>query len=120
MKVLKLSVKKSVDDVCKEIENMIPCVLGTKPNKTKEERAIVYYPARGYAGIDDNLMDDIQIVVRKVNNSLTSIKLENSEKSKETEHFIRQLANRDWELHYFEKAYSTLNRVLFGMFPKEN
>lgn len=120
MKVLKLSAKKRVEEVCKEIEEMIPCVLGTKPNKKKVEKDIVYYPARGYAGIDSGLMDDIRIVVRKVNNSLTSIKLEDLKKSSETEHFAWQIREREWESLYFEKSYNTLNRVLSGMFPKEN
>lgn len=35
MKKIKFTTNKSVDVVCKEIEQIIPCVLGTKPNKEK-------------------------------------------------------------------------------------
>ena len=72
MKRVKFSTNKSVDVVCKEIEQMIPCVLGTKPKKEKRDKEIVYYPARKFLGTDD-MMDDVSIVVRKVNNSLTNI-----------------------------------------------
>ena len=77
MNKVKFNTNKSVEVVCKEIEQMIPCVLGTKPNKEKRDTETVYYPSRRFMGTDDN-MDDICIVVRKVNNSLTNIRLENS------------------------------------------
>lgn len=117
MKVLKLNTQKSVDDVCKEIERMIPCVLGTKPNKVKEEKAIIYYPARRFMGTDD-LMDDVRITVRKVNNSLVSIKLENSERLKNTDPLIKEIFGDNWRLTAIEKAYNVLFSVLSQMFPK--
>ncbi len=97
---------------------MIPCVLGTRHNKTKEDKAIVYYPARRFLNTDD-LMDDIRIVVRKVNNSLTSIKLEDSERLKNTSPLIKEIFGENWRLMAINKAYETLSNVLGQMFPKE-
>ena len=119
MKTIKLSTNKSVETVCKEIEKMIPCVLGTKPNKTKEDKAVVYYPARRFLGTDD-VMDDVCIVVRKVNNSLTSIKLEDSERLKNTDPLIKDIFGENWRLPAINKAYKTLENVLSQMFPKES
>lgn len=119
MKVVKLSTSKSIEDVCKEIEKMIPCVLGTKPNKTKEDKAIIYYPARQFLGTDD-LMDDVRIVARKVNNSLTSIKLEDSEHLKNVSPFIKEIFGENWRLPAINKAYKTLENVLSQMFPKQS
>ena len=106
MKKIKFATSKSVDVVCKEIEQMIPCVLGTKPNKEKRDKETIYYPARRFMGTDDN-MDDICIIVRKVNNSLTNIRLENSEY---LEH------NENWRAPAITKAYSKLENVLGQMF----
>lgn len=121
MKVLKLSANKTVDEVCKEIEKMIPCVLGTKPNKTKEDKAIVYYPARRFAGTDDgSAMDDIRIVVRKVNNSMTSIKLLDMERREKIEPIIKEIFGENWRTPAIKKAHSALERVLKEMFSKES
>lgn len=117
MKVLKLSAKKSVEEVCKEIEKMIPCVLGTSPNKTRREKAVVYYPARRFMATDD-LMDDVRIIVRKVNNSLTSIKLEDSEKLKNPDPLIKEIFGDNWRLVAIEKSYSALANVLSQMFSE--
>lgn len=106
MKKVSFTTNKSVDVVCKEIEEMIPCVLGTAPNKEKYGVKIVYYPARKFMCTDEN-MDDVHIIVRKVNNSLTSIKLENSE---------RQKMNETWRAPALIKAYSVLEKVLGQMF----
>lgn len=106
MKKSKFNTSKSVDTVCKEIEQMIPCVLGTKPNKEKRDKEIVYYPARRFMGTDDN-MDDICIIVRKVNNSLTNVRLENSEYHEK---------NENWRVPAIRKAYITLENVLSQMF----
>lgn len=106
MKKIKFNTSKSVDTVCKEIEQMIPCVLGTKPNKEKRDKETVYYPARRFMGTDDN-MDDVCIIVRKVNNSLTNIRLENSEYHEQ---------NGNWRVSAIIKAYSTLENVLDQMF----
>lgn len=119
MKMCKFSTHKSVEEACKEIEKMIPCVLGTKPNKAKEDDAIIYYPARRFAGEDD-LMDDVRIVVRKVNNSLTSIKLEDLEDLKNTDPIFVGLFGENRRLPMLEKAYEVLSNVLLQMFPKEN
>ena len=107
MKKVKFSVNKSVDIVCKEIEEMIPCVLGTKPNKTKEDKTTVYYPARRFMGTDD-MMDDVTITVRKVNNSLTSVKLENSEYHEKHGTVLRG--------HALSKAYHVLEKVMSQMY----
>ena len=106
MKKIKFNTRKSVDTVCKEIEQMIPCVLGTKPNKEKRDKETVYYPARRFMGTDDN-MDDVCIIVRKVNNSLTNIRLENSEYHEQ---------NENWRVFAIRKAYITLENVLGQMF----
>lgn len=106
MKKIKFATSKSVDVVCKEIEQMIPCVLGTKPNKEKRDKETVYYPARRFMGTDDN-MDDVCIIVRKVNNSLTNIRLENSEYHEQ---------NENWRVPAIRKAYSKLESVLGQMF----
>lgn len=106
MKKSKFNTSKSVDTVCKEIEQMIPCVLGTKPNKEKRDKEIVYYPARRFMGTDDN-MDDICIIVRKINNSLTNVRLENSEYHEK---------NENWRVPAIRKAYITLENVLSQMF----
>lgn len=106
MKKIKYTTSKSVDVVCKEIEQMIPCVLGTKPNKEKRDKETVYYPARRFMGTDDN-MDDVCIIVRKVNNSLTNIRLENSEYHDQ---------NENWIVPAIIKAYSKLENVLGQMF----
>ena len=106
MKKNKFNTSKSVDTVCKEIEQMIPCVLGTKPNKEKRNKETVYYPARRFMGTDDN-MDDVCIIVRKVNNSLTNIRLENSEYHEQ---------NGNWRVLAIRKAYITLENVLGQMF----
>lgn len=118
MKILKLSTQKNMEDTCKEIEKMIPCVLGTKTNKMREGKSVVYYPARRFMGTDD-LMDDVRIVVRKVNNSLTSIKLENSERLANPKPLIKEMFGDNWRLPAIEKAYKTLSNVLSQMFPKE-
>lgn len=106
MKKVKFNTSKSVDIVYKEIEQMIPCVLGTKPNKEKRDKETVYYPARRFMGTDDN-MDDICIIVRKVNNSLTNIRLENSEYHEQ---------NENWRVPAIRKAYRKLENVLGQMF----
>lgn len=87
---------------------MIPNVLGTKPNKQKVDKEIVYYPARRFLGTDDN-MDDIRIIVRKVNNSLTNIRLENSEYHEKY---------KNWRVPALRKAYSKLENVLGYMFKQ--
>lgn len=106
MKKIKFATSKSVDTVCKEIEQMIPCVLGTKPNKEKRDKETVYYPARRFMCADDD-MDDIRIIVRKVNNSLTNIRLEDSERHEQ---------NENWRANAIRKAYSTLENILSQMF----
>lgn len=106
MKRVKFSTNKSVDIVCKEIEQMVHNVLGTKPKKEKEDKNIIYYPARRFFGTDD-MMNDVVIIVRKVNNNLTSIKLENSE-------YYKKL--RNWRSPALEKAYNTLEHVLKQMY----
>lgn len=118
MRMDKMSTKKSVEEVCKEIDEMIPCVLGTKPNKNKVDKSIIYYPARRFLGTDD-LMDDISIIVRKVNNHLTSIKLEDSERLKKPDPLIKEIFGENWRLFAINKAYETLSNVLRQMFPKE-
>lgn len=113
MKRVKFSTNKSVDVVCKEIEQMIPCVLGTKPKKEKRDKEIVYYPARRFLGTDD-MMDDVSIVIRKVNNSLTNVKLEYSE------YFEKECSSfgLNWRVPALRKAYSTLENVLGQMFKQ--
>lgn len=106
MKKQKFSTEKSVEIVCKEIEEMIPCVLGTKPNKEKDDKAIIFYPARRFMGTDNN-MDDVRIIVRKVNNTLTNIRLENTEYHE---------TNENWRAPAVKKAYSTLEKILSQMF----
>ena len=108
MKKIKFNTSKSVDEVCKEIEQMIPCVLGTKPNKEKRDKETIYYPARRFMGTDDN-MDDVYIIVRKVNNSLTNIRLENSEYHEQ---------NGNWRFPAIRKAYNKLENVLGQMFKQ--
>lgn len=121
MKITKLSTSKSPEKVCKEIEEMIPRVLGTNPNKTKDGKVVVYYPARRFGGTDD-MMDDVRIVVRKVNNSLTSIKLENSERMKNqpTDPLIKEIFGDNWRLPFLERAHRVLDRCMRSMYPKEN
>ena len=106
MKKVKFSTNKSVDVVCKEIEQMITCVLGTKPNKEKRDKQTVYFPARRFIDTDDN-MDDICIIVRKVNNSLTNIRLENSEYHEQ---------NENWRAPAIRIAYSKLENALAQMY----
>lgn len=122
MKITKLSTSKSLEKVCKEIEEMIPRVLGTSPNKAKDGKAVVYYPARRFGGTDD-MMDDVRIVVRKVNNSLVSVKLENSERMKKNQladPLIQDLFGDNWRLPFLERAYRALDRTLISMYSKEN
>lgn len=85
---------------------MIPCVLGTKSNKEKRDNEVAYCPARRFMGTDDD-MDDICIVVRKINNSLTNIRLENSEYHEQ---------NENWKSPALRRAYSKLENVLGQMF----
>ena len=106
MKKIKFSTNKSVDIVCKEIEEMIICVLGTKPNKEKKDKEIVYYPARKFMDTDA-YMDDVRIIVRKVNNSLTNIRLENSQWHER---------NQNWRALAIRVAYDKLENVLGQMF----
>lgn len=106
MKKVKFNTNKSVDAICNEIEQMISCVLGAKPNKEKRDKEIVYYPARRFTGADDN-MDDVCIVVRKVNNSLTNIRLENSEYHEQ---------NENWRALALRKAYINIENALSQMF----
>lgn len=111
MKRVKWNTSKTVEEVCKEIEKMIPHVLGTKPKKEKVDKTIVYYPARGFLFTDD-MMDDVSITVRKVNNSLTNIRLENSE------YFEKELSTfgENWRCPALRKAYNTLENVLNQMY----
>ena len=108
MKKVKFNTNESVDVVCKKLEQMIPSVLGTKPNKKKVDKEIIYYPARRYMNTDD-MMDDVRIIVRKVNNSLTNIRLEDSEYHEK---------NENWRAIALRFAYDTLKRVLGQMFCK--
>ena len=120
MKRAKFTSNLSMNDVCKRIEEMIPCVLGTAHNKTKLDKDIVYYPARRFMCTDDN-MDDVTIVVRKVNNTTTSVKLEYSEYTKNNtipSFFGIKAADDGWKITVLEKAYSTLENVLGQMFNK--
>lgn len=120
MKKVKWNVNKSVDEVCKKIEQMIPDVLGTKHNKTKEDKAIIYYPARKFMGTDD-LMDDVRIIVRKVNNSTTNVCLENSEEIERQVKFegvVLFQAGPNWRTPALTKAYEILERVLGQMFSR--
>lgn len=119
MKRAKFTSNLSIDAVCKRIEEMIPCVLGTAHNKTKRDKDIVYYPARGFMFTDDN-MDDVTIVVRKVNNTTTSVKLEYSEYTNNNPipSFFGVKSEEDWRIAVLEKAYSTLENVLGQMFNK--
>lgn len=111
MKRIKFNTTKNIETVCKEIEEMIPCVLGTKPNKTKQDKSIVYYPARRFMGSDDS-MDDVKITVRKVNNSQTNIKLENTQYH-ENECSTLGL---NWRVPNLNKAYEKLENVLKQMY----
>ena len=119
MKIAKFTSNLSMDAVCKRIEEMIPCVLGTAHNKTKRDKDIVYYPARKFMCTDDN-MDDVTIVVRKVNNTTTSVKLEYSEYTKNNSRhsFFGVKSDEDWKIIVLEKAYSKLENVLGIMFNK--
>lgn len=96
---------KTVEVVCKDIENIIVSVLGTKPVKRNIDKAIYYYPARRYAGMDDN-MDDVRIIIRKVNNSTTSIKLENSEWMKNSPY------GGSWRCPVLTKVYDIMTNAL--------
>lgn len=109
MKRAKFSTSKSVDEVCKELEQMFKDVLGTNPKKEKGDKCIIYYPAKRFLGTDD-MMQDVSITVRKVNSSLTSIKLENNE--------YMETCSREpnWRCHALRKAYSVLNNVMTGMY----
>ena len=113
MKKIKFNTNKTVDTVCKEIEEMIPCVLGTKPNKEKKDKETIYYPARKFLGTDD-MMYDVRIIVRKVNNSNTNIRLENSE------YFEKECSTfgLNWRVPALRKAYSTLENILGQMYKK--
>lgn len=90
---------------------MIPCVLGTKAKKVRTDKSIIYYPARKFLGTDD-MMDDVTITVRKINNALTNIRLENSE------YFEKELNTfgENWRCPILRKAYSTLENVLKQMY----
>ncbi len=83
MRRTKFSTSKPVSEVCKEIEDLCSQVLrGVKPEKEKEnDNNIIYYPARRLSVANAD-MDGVKIMVRKVNNSLTSIKLEDEERLK--------------------------------------
>lgn len=118
MQRVKFNTNKSVDAVCKEIEQMISDVLETHHNKTKKDKAIVYYPARRYMGTDD-AMDDITITVRKVNNSTTNICLENSEYTFKPIMFggiVAYPAGCNWRCPALTLAYTTLYKVLNQMY----
>ncbi len=85
MRRTKFSSIRTVHDVCKEIEELCPKVLrGVKPIKEKKDKTTyIYYPALKFSFACAD-MDGVKIIVRKVNNSLTSIKLEDEERYKGT------------------------------------
>lgn len=107
MKKASFTTKKIVDVVCEEVEEIITGVLGVRVKKNKIEKAIVYYPAQQYAGMDDN-MDDVKIIIRKVNNSITSIKLENAEVMAKHGNFRSFALQRAYEIlkSVMEKKYA--------------
>lgn len=118
MQRVKFNVNKSETEVCREIEQMIMSVLGTRHNKTKKDKATVYYPARQFMGTDD-LMDDITITVRKVNNSTTNICLENTEETFKPVVFggiVAYTAGSNWRCPALKLAYDTLYKVLNQMY----
>lgn len=104
-----------VDATCKRIEDMIHNTLGTKPNKTKEDKFIVYYPARKFMGTDDD-MDDVRIVVAKVNNATTSIKLENNQYHSKKDIFT-EIFGENWRKPALTKVYEILEKCLRSMYP---
>ena len=66
-------------------------------------------------------MDDVSIVVRKVNNTTTSVQLEYTEYTKNNatpSFFGIKAADDGWKITVLEKAYSTLENVLGQMFNK--
>ncbi len=107
----KFSTDMSVENSCKEIEKMIPIVLGEcKPKKSKVGKDIVYFPARRYMFTDD-MMDDLSITVRKINNSLTHIKLEFGD------NVLKDKTN--WRFHALNMAYIRLRNALSEIFNNE-
>lgn len=107
MKKVKFNTNKSVDVVCREIMEMVPNVLGTKPVKQVKDKEICIYPACRFLGTDD-AMNDVRIIIRKVNNNLTNIRLENTE-------FQEKEVGGTWRVPALIKAYNTLEKVLGDM-----
>ena len=90
----------------KEIEDMLKSCLEHKntdikviSNKSEKDKA-VYYPACRFAGNDD-FASDVTLTVRKVNNSKTSIQIEDSEKS----------GMKDWRYMAMKSCYKTCKNV---------
>lgn len=118
MRRAKFSTTKNVDETCKELEQLIRTVLGTNPNRSKQDKTIVYHPARKYWGTDD-LMDDISIIVRKVNNSLTNITLEDDEMSRKAVKIngvVITEQDANWRSDALKRAYSKLEAALNDMY----
>ena len=111
--VNKFSTDMSVENTCKEIEKMIPIVLENdcKPKKSKRNgngcKDIIYFPARRYMFTDD-LMDDLSITVKKINSSLTHVRLQFDDA------IIKDPAN--WRFHALNMAYIKLRGALSDLF----
>ena len=116
----KFTSPESVDITCKRIEELIRNTLGTKPNKTKEDKFIIYYPARKFMDTDDD-MDDVRIIVTKVNNTTTSIKIENTQYHEQHSMFDPGPSDTpipffNWRTPALIKAYEILEKCLRNMY----
>lgn len=110
MKKTSYSVNDSVDNICRLIESICRDVLETKAKKEKKDKAIIYYPARRFMGMDD-LMDDVSIIIRTVNSNICSVKLEHTE-------YLRSKGSISDRLYFLDLAYDKLKHVLDNEFTK--
>lgn len=74
-----ITIKMSYEDVCKEICNKMRSAFGIKLDKKNISNGIKFFPSGGFYGVEDNL-EEVSIIVKKVNNCSTNICIEFDDK----------------------------------------